>query len=152
MLIAAGVLKRDGKIVSWRKSPNYSKEELETRLQKIEEKRQTLQVKREKLQDKIQKYIALCNLIKKNKKKGETDSEKIYFPLVVITTEDSKENSISVRSNTAVTDVRLSFSKSYKIKGEGDILIGMNLHKVNFRRLTNFLPDRELLKFVNDEV
>ena len=67
------MLKRDGKIVSWRKSPNYSKEELETRIQKIEEKSQTLQVKREKLKDKIHKYIALRNLLKKNKKKGDTD-------------------------------------------------------------------------------
>jgi len=47
VLLAAGVLKRDGKIVSWRSTPNYSKEELETRLSKIEEKRQAISIKKE---------------------------------------------------------------------------------------------------------
>jgi transcription factor Dp-1 len=38
VLIAAGILQRDGKMVQWRKNVSYSKEETENKLQKIEEK------------------------------------------------------------------------------------------------------------------
>ena len=108
-------------------------------------------MKKEALQDSIHRYIAVCNLIYRNKKMATRPADAIHFPLVIISTPDVKENAISMQANTTVTDLKLSFSRPVKIKGDADILLAMGLHKVKFRQLVKFLPEKELLKFVNEE-
>lgn len=98
-------------------------------------------------QESIHRYIAICNLIYRNKKSGVRPADPIHFPLVIISTPDIKQNAVSMQANTTVTDLKLSFQRPVKIRGDADILLAMGLHKVNFRQLVKFLPDKELLKF-----
>ena len=144
VLIAAGVLERDGRMVSWQKACDPV--EINQKKADTEKYRQKVQEKSKGLQGVLHKYIAIQHLMHRNSKISK-NKPAIQFPFILLSTPDIPKNSMSIRVNSKATFLHMKFGKTVTIFGDMDILFALNLHKVNLEQICKYLPSRDLLKF-----
>ena len=144
VLIAAGVLERDGRTVSWQKSCDPI--EINQKKCESEKFRKKIQEKSKVLQGVLNKYIAIQHLMHRNSKNMK-NKPAIQFPFIMLSTPDIPKNTMSIRVNSKATFLQLKFSKTVTIFGDMDILFALNLHRLSLSQICHYLPSRDLIKF-----
>ena len=144
VLIAAGVLERDGRNVSWQKKCDPI--EVNQKKNDSEKYRKKIQDKIKGLQGVLNKYVAIQHLMHRNAKNLK-NKPAIQFPFIMLSTPDVPKNSMSIRVNSKATYLQMKFSKIVTIFGDMDILFALGLQKMSSSQMVQYLPSRELLKF-----
>jgi transcription factor Dp-1 len=144
VLIAADVLERNGRNVSWKENWDHvetdlRKEEVEKRIKRVEEKKKNLQAA-------INKYLAIRVLIHRNKKNTSLRPA-IRFPFIVLSTPDVAKNTMSIKVNANTTFLQIKLAKPISLFGDMDILLSLQMHKMKMNNLMMFLPSKELLPY-----
>lgn len=144
VLIAAGVLERDGRTVSWQKKCDpieVNQKKLDT-----DKLRKKVQDKGKNLAGVLNKYVAIQHLMHRNAKNLKGKSA-IQFPFIMLSTPDIPKNTMSIRVNSKATYLQLKFNKAVTIFGDMDILFALNLHKLSMGQICQYLPSKDLVKF-----
>lgn len=144
VLIAAGVLERDGRTVRWKEEFNAI--ELDEKRAMLEKRRAEIDSKRLEFKEVLNKYLAIQNLIFRNKSNPKTPSA-IQFPFIVVSTPDTPKNSMSIKVNSCSTILELKFAEQVTLFGDMDVLISLKMHMIRASLLNHFLPSRELLNY-----
>ena len=71
----------------------------------------------------------------------------IRFPFIIVSTPDTPKNTMSIKVNSNATSLHLRLAKSISLFGDMDILIYLQLHKLNLSALLKYLPSKDLLNF-----
>jgi hypothetical protein len=116
VLIASGVVVKRGKKYVWQR-PTTSHDESVRK--EIKKQRKNIREKKEALKVVVDKYIALNQLLQRNK----------AFPFLIIATEEHPDNAVSMKSNSSRTELSVKFKKEIKLYGEIDILPQLSLGK-----------------------
>lgn len=131
VLVAADVVKKSGKTISWNHvSPDRSSTDETSNYHIKSEQRHRIFTKRQMLKDLHNKSLALQALIHRNKC-TQIDTEAIPFPFIIAATCDSPSNSVNVDINPTNTEVCIKFVHEITLFGDLDILLKMDLHKQN---------------------
>ena len=149
VLIAAGVLEKDGKNVSWKEE--WDSVEIEEKRAQLDEQRKIVEDKKKQLRDVLHKYLAIKHLVHRNSASQETTTA-IHFPFIVVSTADSPSNSVifmqmSITVNSNSTALHMKFAKPITLFGDMDVLLELNMHRIPLPKLTHYLPHRDLLKY-----
>lgn len=144
VLIAAGVLERNGSSVSWKEE--WSALEIDEKRAELEKRRKEVEAKRTDFKEILNKYLAIQHLIFRNANNQKAQPA-IQFPFIVISTSDSHKNSMSIRVNSSATSLSLKFQDNFSMFGDMDVLLALKMHKIKLSLLNRFLPSRELLNY-----
>ena len=148
VLIAAGVLERDGRTVSWQKRCDPI--EINQKKTESEKLRKKNQEKSKGLQQVLNKYIAIQHLMHRNSN-NHKNKPAIQFPFIMLSTPDIPKNTMSIKVNTKATYLQLRFNKAVTIFGDMDILFALNLHRMSHSQINQYLPNKDLLKYYTVE-
>lgn len=148
VLIAAGVLEKHGKSVTWKEDWDSIEFE-ELRLQHGEALSK-VKVKREELTKVLKNYISVKALLQRNSSQIP-QTTKVAFPFIIVSTCDTDRNSVSIFANKAATSVKLQFSQPMTLFGDIDILMKLKMFSIEQSNLRQLLPDEELLKYCPSE-
>ena len=144
VLIAADVLERNGRHVSWKE--NWENVENDMRKSELEKRRKIIEEKKTGLQNFINKLLAIKFLIHRNKKNIALKPA-VRFPFVVLSTLDAPKNTMSIKVNTDATFLQIKLAKPINLFGDMDILLALKMHKMKMANLVMFLPSKELLRY-----
>ncbi|CAG9314043.1 unnamed protein product [Blepharisma stoltei] len=144
VLIAAGVLERNGSTVNWKEE--WSALEIDEKRNELEKRRKEVEAKRNEFKEILNKYLAIQNLIYRNTNNPKTPPA-IQFPFIVVSTADSHKNSMSIRVNKTATSLTLKFQEHATLFGDMDVLLSLKMHNIKLSLLNRFLPSRELLNY-----
>ena len=144
VLIAADVLERNGRHVSWKE--NWENVENDMRKSELEKRRKIIEEKKIGLQNFINKLLAIKFLIHRNKKNIALKPA-VRFPFVVLSTLDAPKNTMSIKVNTDATFLQIKLAKPINLFGDMDILLALKMHKMKMANLVMFLPSKELLRY-----
>lgn len=144
VLIAAEVLERNGRNVSWKEKwdnveSDLNRGEHEKRIRKVEDKKRELQVI-------LSKYLAIKHLMHRNSRSSHYRPA-IMFPFIVVSTPDTPKNTMSIKVNANATSLHLKLAKPICLFGDVDILLALKLHRLNLSTLLQYLPSKELLNY-----
>jgi transcription factor Dp-1 len=145
VLIAAGVLDKDGKNVIWKEK--WDAAEVEERRNEVEEAQYIVKAKRAELSEILSKYVAIQHLVHRNKKSLST-SHKVPFPFLMVGTSDSSDNSVSIQANHNSSSIHLKMARHFSMFGDMDVLMKLHSSKPHFGQLAKFLPHRDLSKYL----
>mmetsp|Transcript_20267 Transcript_20267/g.37847 ORF Transcript_20267/g.37847 Transcript_20267/m.37847 type:complete len:404 (+) Transcript_20267:9932-11143(+) len=146
VLIAAGVLDKDGKNVIWKEK--WDAVEVEDRRGEVEASREVVKAKRAELSEILNKYVAIQHLVHRNKK-ALTTSQRVHFPFLMVGTSDSPDNSMSIRANPNGSSIHLKMARHFSMFGDMDVLLKLHSSRPHFGQLAKFLPHRDLLKYLS---
>ena len=151
VLIAAGVLDKDDKGVFARNAGEQCDADISE--EAVEDRRSRVREKREELGQLLNRFLAVQHLLHRNAQSKE-EGERLQFPFLVLGTEDSEENAVSIRqvnvvTNEGCTNLLLKFRKPVAMLGDLEVLLHLNLHRMSLQMLTHLLPHRELFKYVD---
>ena len=144
VLIAAEILERNGRNVSWKEK--WDNVEIDMRKNESEKKIKKVEEKKKELQNILNKYLAIKHLINRNAKTLHAKPA-IRFPFIIVSTPDTPKNTMSIKVNSNATSLHLRLAKSISLFGDMDILIYLQLHKLNLSALLKYLPSKDLLNF-----
>ena len=144
VLIAAGVLERNGKNVSWKE--NWENVENDSRKSELEKRRRRIEEKKIGLQNFINKLLAIKFLIHRNKK-NITLKPAVRFPFIILSTLDAPKNTMSIKVNPNATFLQIKLGKPIHLFGDMDVLLSLKMHKMKMANLVMFLPSKELLPY-----
>lgn len=117
VLIASEVVVKKGKKYVWQHSVSDQnalvKKQIKKQKRKIEEKREVLK-------ETASKFIALNQLLARNKL--NEDSDIIRFPFIIVATEEHPENSVKMESNLTHTEISMRFTKEIQLYGDIEVL------------------------------
>jgi len=148
VLIAAGVLERDGKSVTWK--DEWDAVEIEEIRVELEKKRRKVDEKREKFKEVLNKYLAIQHLMNRNAQGKLTPA--VHFPFIAVSTEDSSKNSMSIKVNKTCSNLQLKVKKPISMFGDMDVLLALNMHKIRMPLLRHYLPSTELIRYCSSPV
>lgn len=117
VLIAAGIMGRDGRDIVMLTAEAYAPLEDDDEIRQI---KHSIVEKRQKLRELAYNYMGLTQLIARNKLQDPLD--RIGFPFIVLATEDSPDNSLIIATNSSCTNIRMSFVKETFTIGDSDIV------------------------------
>ncbi|OMJ73024.1 hypothetical protein SteCoe_28380 [Stentor coeruleus] len=144
VLIAAEVLERNGRNVSWKEK--WDSVEIDMRKNETEKRRKRVEEKKKDLQIVLNKYLAIKHLINRNSR-GLNYKPAISFPFIVVSTPDIPKNSMSIKVNSNATSLHLKLAKPISLFGDMDILLSLSLHKLSLSSLLQYLPSKDLLNY-----
>lgn len=117
VLIAAGVMSRDGRDILMLRADASNPTDDDEELKQI---KLSVMQKRQKLRDLAYNSMSLKQLFARNK--NQETSERIDFPFIVLATEDSADNRLSISSSPTCRKIRMSFVKEAFSIGDSDIV------------------------------
>lgn len=146
VLIAAGVLDKDGKSVIWKEK--WDAVEVEDRRKEVEASREVMKAKRAELSEILNKYVAIQHLVHRNKK-AMSSSQRVNFPFLMVASSDSPDNSMSIRANPNGSSIHLKLARHFSMFGDMDVLLKLHSSRPHFGQLSKFVPHRDLLKYLS---
>mmetsp|Transcript_7400 Transcript_7400/g.7263 ORF Transcript_7400/g.7263 Transcript_7400/m.7263 type:complete len:210 (+) Transcript_7400:420-1049(+) len=120
VLIAAEILQKRGKMVESRNKSSY-------RLCFKSENSETFISKRKKLKQLLQHYVAIKNLIERNKNlQCASDRLKLPFTLVTVSSESNEE--VSIKTNIQRSKIHIKFESPITVMEPVEVLKELGLH------------------------
>lgn len=152
VLIAAGILEKHGKRVTWREE--WDSIELDDLNLQYDKRLTAVKDKRAELSEALKRYISMKHLLHRNSQ-SPPQSAKVSFPFIIVSTNDNQFNSVTtsqvgIHTSQAATSVKLKFAQHMTLLGDVDILMKLKMFKVEKAVLLKLLPDQELLKYCNE--
>jgi Transcription factor DP/E2F/DP family winged-helix DNA-binding domain len=144
ILIAAEVLEKDGRNVYWKEK--WESVETESIKNDLFIKRKKVEEKKKELQSVLNKFLAIKQLIYRNSK-STNSKPAIRFPFIVVSTPDNPKNTMSIKINPEATSLHLKSAQLLSLFGDMDILLSLNMHKLNLSGLLQYLPSKDLLSY-----
>lgn len=134
VLIAAGVLKKQGKYVSWRVEPprkltKRSKAVSKQLQEQVQDAQARVIARADTLRDLVRKLTLLQALMVRNQEAPAT-SEKLVFPLLLMATADIPDNSMTLISSPQGRNLTVKFRNEIRILGEVDVIPLMGLNPI----------------------
>lgn len=106
---------------------------------------QVLEQKREILRETANRFFAVRELIRRNKKKKKS-SENIQCPFIFVAAEEQSNNRVNIEFNKSHTNLSINFQKDFKIISDFDILVKLDFHRPAYNRTD--LP-QELMSLIS---
>lgn len=125
VLIAAKIIYKKGFKYIWRYSPCEKLEDIRT---EIEKKRKIIEIKRLVLKDMTEKYLAVSQLLLRNR--NRVDIEKIKIPFIVVASQECPDNLIKIDANFRHNQLSARFRKPIKVLGDLGVVarLGLNVY------------------------
>ena len=123
VLIAAKIIYKKSLKYIWRYSPCEKLEGIRT---EIENKRKLVEIKRLVLKDMTEKYLAMSQLLLRNK--NRLDVNKIKIPFIVVASQECPDNLIKIDANFRQNQVSARFRKPIKVLGDLGVVARMGLN------------------------
>ena len=145
VLIAAGVLERNGRYVSWKE--DWQTVESDTQTNELDRLRTTVEAKREAVRAMLNRLVAVRHLIDRNAEDAP-GKPALSMPFLFLATEDSPQNSMSILSSARGNSLKLKCCKRLYFVEDFQVLLALDLHKLSHNQLCAYLPSADLLKYM----
>ena len=134
VLIAAGMLKKQGKFVTWRSEPlKRTSKRSKAASRQLQERIQDLQAqviaKADTLRDLVRRLTLLQALIVRNQT-NSLNSDKLAFPILLLATADTVDNSVTLVSCPKGNRLTVKFYSEIRVLGEVDFIPMLGLSPV----------------------